>query len=98
MHTRLSCVNFGGVDSRTHAHAYTYTDTYTYTPTNIRMHTKTPTLLKAHTHPLVVFCSYLLLQISSDAFFPFRDNIDQASKRGVQYVVQPGGSKADSEV
>ena len=36
--------------------------------------------------------------LSSDAFFPFRDNIDQASKRGVQYVVQPGGSNRDEEV
>ena len=36
--------------------------------------------------------------IASDAFFPFRDNIDQAAKRGVRYVVQPGGSVADSEV
>jgi phosphoribosylaminoimidazolecarboxamide formyltransferase/IMP cyclohydrolase len=36
--------------------------------------------------------------ISSDAFFPFRDNIDQASKRGVQYVAQPGGSVADENV
>ena len=36
--------------------------------------------------------------LSSDAFFPFRDNIDQASKRGVHYVVQPGGSNRDEEV
>ena len=36
--------------------------------------------------------------LSSDAFFPFRDNIDQASKRGVDYVVQPGGSNRDKEV
>jgi len=36
--------------------------------------------------------------VSSDAFFPFRDNIDQASKRGVHYVVQPGGSNRDEEV
>ena len=36
--------------------------------------------------------------MASDAFFPFRDNIDQASKRGVDYVVQPGGSNRDKEV
>ena len=37
------------------------------------------------------------ISLSSDAFFPFRDNIDQASKRGVDYVVQPGGSNRDKE-
>lgn len=36
--------------------------------------------------------------LASDAFFPFRDNIDQAAKRGVGYIVQPGGSIADKTV
>merc|ERR1711879_195045 len=36
--------------------------------------------------------------ISSDAFFPFRDSIDAASKLGVKFVAQPGGSVADEEV
>jgi len=36
--------------------------------------------------------------IASDAFFPFRDSIDHASKLGVKYVTQPGGSVADQEV
>jgi len=36
--------------------------------------------------------------ISSDAFFPFRDSIDHASKLGVKFVAQPGGSVADEEV
>ena len=30
--------------------------------------------------------------LGSDAFFPFRDNIDRAYKSGVRYIVQPGGS------
>ena len=38
------------------------------------------------------------VSLSSDAFFPFRDNIDQASKQGVSFIVQPGGSNRDSEV
>ena len=38
------------------------------------------------------------VSLSSDAFFPFRDNIDQASKRGVSFIVQPGGSNRDEEV
>jgi phosphoribosylaminoimidazolecarboxamide formyltransferase / IMP cyclohydrolase len=38
------------------------------------------------------------LSISSDAFFPFRDSIDHASKLGVSYVAQPGGSVQDGEV
>ena len=38
------------------------------------------------------------VSISSDAFFPFRDSLDHASKVGVEFVAQPGGSVADSEV
>jgi len=36
--------------------------------------------------------------LASDAFFPFHDSIDRASKSGVKYVVQPGGSNRDEEV
>ncbi|MEM7110976.1 MAG: phosphoribosylaminoimidazolecarboxamide formyltransferase [Chloroflexota bacterium] len=36
--------------------------------------------------------------LASDAFFPFRDNIDRASQSGVGYVVQPGGSLRDDVV
>merc|ERR1712166_1651977 len=38
------------------------------------------------------------ITISSDAFFPFRDSIDHASKYGVSYIVQPGGSVQDGQV
>jgi phosphoribosylaminoimidazolecarboxamide formyltransferase/IMP cyclohydrolase len=38
------------------------------------------------------------ISISSDAFFPFRDSIDHASKLGVSYVAQPGGSIQDQNV
>lgn len=34
--------------------------------------------------------------LSSDAFFPFRDNIDRASKVGVEYIVSPSGSTNDA--
>lgn len=36
--------------------------------------------------------------LGSDAFFPFRDNIDRASKSGVKYIAQPGGSIRDDIV
>lgn len=36
--------------------------------------------------------------LSSDAFFPFRDNIDRASRSGVEYIVQAGGSVRDDLV
>ena len=36
--------------------------------------------------------------LSSDAFFPFRDGIDEAGRAGVAAVLQPGGSIRDSEV
>ena len=36
--------------------------------------------------------------LSSDAFFPFRDNIDRASRSGVEYLVEAGGSVQDQQV
>ncbi|MBW8328008.1 MAG: bifunctional phosphoribosylaminoimidazolecarboxamide formyltransferase/IMP cyclohydrolase [Thiobacillus sp.] len=36
--------------------------------------------------------------MASDAFFPFRDGIDQAAAAGIKAVIQPGGSKRDDEV
>ena len=36
--------------------------------------------------------------LSSDAFFPFRDNIDRAHRSGVKYIIQPGGSIRDEDV
>ena len=38
------------------------------------------------------------VSLASDAFFPFRDSIDVASTRGVDYVVAAGGSVGDPEV
>lgn len=38
------------------------------------------------------------VSLGSDAFFPFRDNIDRAAKSGVKYIVQPGGSIRDDIV
>ncbi len=36
--------------------------------------------------------------MASDAFFPFRDGIDNAAEAGVAAVIQPGGSMRDDEV
>ena len=36
--------------------------------------------------------------MASDAFFPFRDSIDEAAKNGISCVIQPGGSIRDEEV
>ena len=36
--------------------------------------------------------------VSSDAFFPFSDSIDECVKYGVSYIIQPGGSVADEVV
>lgn len=36
--------------------------------------------------------------MASDAFFPFRDGIDQAAAAGITAVIQPGGSLRDEEV
>jgi len=36
--------------------------------------------------------------MASDAFFPFRDGIDNAAAAGITAVIQPGGSMRDAEV
>jgi phosphoribosylaminoimidazolecarboxamide formyltransferase/IMP cyclohydrolase len=36
--------------------------------------------------------------LGSDAYFPFRDGVDQAVEAGVRAIVQPGGSVRDAEV
>lgn len=36
--------------------------------------------------------------MASDAFFPFRDGLDNAAKVGISCVIQPGGSMRDDEV
>lgn len=36
--------------------------------------------------------------MASDAFFPFRDTIDQAAEYGIKAIIQPGGSIRDDEV
>ena len=36
--------------------------------------------------------------LASDAFFPFRDNIDFAASKGASHIIQPGGSVKDEEV
>lgn len=36
--------------------------------------------------------------IASDAFFPFRDGVDEAAKAGATAIIQPGGSIRDEEV
>ena len=38
------------------------------------------------------------VSVGSDAFFPFDDNIERASRSGVSYVAQPGGSIRDDVV
>jgi phosphoribosylaminoimidazolecarboxamide formyltransferase/IMP cyclohydrolase len=36
--------------------------------------------------------------MASDAFFPFRDNVDLAATDGITAIIQPGGSIRDAEV
>lgn len=35
--------------------------------------------------------------LASDAFFPFRDGVDEAAKNGIKAIIQPGGSIRDHE-
>ncbi|MGH7701288.1 MAG: bifunctional phosphoribosylaminoimidazolecarboxamide formyltransferase/IMP cyclohydrolase, partial [Gemmatimonadales bacterium] len=36
--------------------------------------------------------------LASDAFFPFRDGVDEAAGAGITAIIQPGGSVRDAEV
>jgi phosphoribosylaminoimidazolecarboxamide formyltransferase/IMP cyclohydrolase len=36
--------------------------------------------------------------LASDAFIPFRDNVDRAHASGVEYIVQPGGAQRDQDI
>ncbi len=36
--------------------------------------------------------------VASDAFFPFRDAVDEAAEKGITAIIQPGGSIRDEEV
>ena len=36
--------------------------------------------------------------LASDAFFPFRDNVDEAAQHKIAAIIQPGGSVRDAEV
>jgi phosphoribosylaminoimidazolecarboxamide formyltransferase/IMP cyclohydrolase len=35
--------------------------------------------------------------VASDAFFPFRDGVDESAKAGAVAAIQPGGSVRDAE-
>ncbi len=36
--------------------------------------------------------------LASDAFFPFRDGVDEAATHGITAIIQPGGSVRDAEI
>ena len=36
--------------------------------------------------------------LASDAFFPFRDGVDEAARQGITAIIEPGGSVRDQEV
>jgi phosphoribosylaminoimidazolecarboxamide formyltransferase/IMP cyclohydrolase len=51
-------------------------------------------VLRAETHGLDLKGS----AVASDAFYPFRDGLDEAANAGAKSVIQPGGSIKDDEV
>ena len=51
-------------------------------------------VLRAATHGLDLKGS----AVASDAFYPFRDGLDEAAKAGAKSIIQPGGSIKDEEV
>jgi phosphoribosylaminoimidazolecarboxamide formyltransferase/IMP cyclohydrolase len=51
-------------------------------------------VMRAATHGLELKAS----AVASDAFYPFRDGLDEAANAGAKSVIQPGGSIKDDEV
>jgi phosphoribosylaminoimidazolecarboxamide formyltransferase / IMP cyclohydrolase len=51
-------------------------------------------VMRAATHGLNLMGS----AVASDAFYPFRDGLDEAARAGAKSVIQPGGSIKDDEV
>jgi phosphoribosylaminoimidazolecarboxamide formyltransferase/IMP cyclohydrolase len=51
-------------------------------------------VMRAGTHGLDLKDSV----VASDAFYPFRDGVDEAARAGAKAVIQPGGSIKDEEV
>lgn len=62
-----------------------------------RFFTEQPTPLTAETKAQYL-ASITGVSLTSDAFFPFSDNIKRAAKSGVSYIAQPGGSIRDDAV
>ncbi len=62
-----------------------------------KLFTTIPTPLTSHERKTILN-KFDNIVLGSDAFFPFRDSIDQASKINTKYIVQPGGSVADDQV
>lgn len=54
--------------------------------------------MEQHTQQYIKGNQHNLLGMASDAFFPFRDNIDCAAQLGVRAIAQPGGSNRDKEI
>ena len=38
------------------------------------------------------------MTLGSDAYIPFRDNVDRAHASGVEYIVQPGGAMRSADI
>lgn len=53
---------------------------------------KPSTDFKSHVHK-----AFESMVMASDAFFPFDDTVRAAAEYGIRYIVQPGGSKRDSD-
>lgn len=52
---------------------------------------------RAHTAAARLSVSADNFACASDAFFPFRDDVDELARRGVSCIIQPGGSIRDEE-
>jgi phosphoribosylaminoimidazolecarboxamide formyltransferase/IMP cyclohydrolase len=74
-------------DNQTPAERYTWQDNFVVPP---------DILSPEQRHEWISL--FLGASLASDAFFPFRDNIDRAKQSGVLFIVQPGGSVRDDLV
>ncbi|KAG9511283.1 Bifunctional purine biosynthesis protein PURH [Fragariocoptes setiger] len=72
--------------------------THQIEPEELNAHLETPVQLLDDSQRRQWLSSLTDVAVSSDAFFPFSDNIERAHKSGAKYICSPGGSTNDADV
>lgn len=66
-----------------------------YEKTSLLSNFRNPPALLTPEEKIAFIQTFSNICLSSDAYFPFRDNIDRANRSNVKYIAHPGGSVRD---